>query len=297
MSPARGWICPSNSDDQSFSDSNRKASTIEPIASFEVIRLVLDESSPLNHHERVVLIALCAHRNRATGACFPSDALLARELRCSPRTVYSARISLRSRGVLRWTKSGRHHSNYYEILLGVLGGLVNKRTSHEVRSGQGTRHDMAGHFASDSKPLSASCRRTTEGTTEKNNILVKDPALLKIVGQTTALNGRAVTDGDHRRDHPTKPGNYEATPDFLKWWSLYPRKVGKIEAHTEWILMSDGEREAALDAVPRHTRQWEWEGRSIEMTPHPKTWLENKRWEDELDHGEPQRAPWRTDPP
>jgi hypothetical protein len=72
---------------------------------------------------------------------------------------------------------------------------------------------------------------------------------------------------------------------FTSFWGFYPKKVGKGEALKAWKKIRN-----AADILPqilasiqkqKHTEQWtEKNGKYI---PHPATWLNGRRWEDEVD--------------
>lgn len=67
---------------------------------------------------------------------------------------------------------------------------------------------------------------------------------------------------------------------FDSFWSRWPKKVGKYEAKQTWERHVRPEDEdlihAALDWQVPIFEQREWE-----YIPHAKTWLRNRRWEDE----------------
>ncbi len=90
---------------------------------------------------------------------------------------------------------------------------------------------------------------------------------------------------------------------FEQFWKAYPRKVSKINALKAWVKqgceadMYTGQ--AAIDDVGKRTRLKWWSSDSSKI-PHPATWINSKRWEDEGWEGETesgkkaQRAPPRA---
>jgi hypothetical protein len=70
--------------------------------------------------------------------------------------------------------------------------------------------------------------------------------------------------------------------DFDAFWSLYPRKVGKEKARKVWGRLSKSVRADALWALPRHVGLWERRQVGAEFIPYPTSWLNAKRWEDDL---------------
>ena len=68
--------------------------------------------------------------------------------------------------------------------------------------------------------------------------------------------------------------------EFDKFWAQYPRKVGKIAAKTAFdkaLRITTLDRILAGIAVLRI----ETAGKEIDFTPHPATWLNAGRWDDE----------------
>ena len=88
---------------------------------------------------------------------------------------------------------------------------------------------------------------------------------------------------DHEYDHDIYPPNPPTGELFEKFWASYPRKTAKRNALrafeklnvTEALLT---EMLAALD-WQRHSEQWTKDNGSY--IPHPATWLNGRRWEDE----------------
>ncbi len=69
---------------------------------------------------------------------------------------------------------------------------------------------------------------------------------------------------------------------FEDWYGMYPRKVNKSSALRAWKKLSDKERELATAALSSHVKYWAAEGTDTQFIAHPSTWLNGKRWEDEL---------------
>jgi hypothetical protein len=83
------------------------------------------------------------------------------------------------------------------------------------------------------------------------------------------------------------PVEAEIVPDwevqFNEWWGMYPRKRDKKKAQTAFKNLTKTNRALALNALPDHVQQWQRDSTEIEFIPHPTTWLNGKRWEDELE--------------
>lgn len=77
----------------------------------------------------------------------------------------------------------------------------------------------------------------------------------------------------------------EALKRFEKFWTAYPRKVGKGAAMKAWgklVLTEDLDR-TILDALSSQIASGLLDLReNMEFCPHPATWLNQRRWEDEV---------------
>ena len=68
---------------------------------------------------------------------------------------------------------------------------------------------------------------------------------------------------------------------FNKFWSLYPRKVAKIVAERRWKKLSNKDIDEIFKIYHEHLIRWRY--KDIQYVPHPATWLNQRRWEDELE--------------
>lgn len=71
-------------------------------------------------------------------------------------------------------------------------------------------------------------------------------------------------------------------PDFEDFWAVWPKREAKKDARRAWDKLRAQQRIAALQALPGHIERWRREGRARNHIPHPATWLNGERWEDEL---------------
>lgn len=86
---------------------------------------------------------------------------------------------------------------------------------------------------------------------------------------------------------------------FERFWTSYPRKVGKEAAWKEWDRIrpkaDDTFTDAAIAAVEAQKRSSQWQKDDGQFIPHPRTWLHQGRWQDELDSqkdSEPADVDW-----
>lgn len=93
---------------------------------------------------------------------------------------------------------------------------------------------------------------------------------------------RSDSDSDTKRNEPARGAGEEG---FEEFWREYPRKIGKDAARREWLQRSPDPALQAemLTAVRRHKASPQWQKNDGQFIPHPRTWLHQGRWTDELD--------------
>lgn len=95
-------------------------------------------------------------------------------------------------------------------------------------------------------------------------------------------------------------GKCDSEPDsnldaqrFESFWKLYPNKKAKQTARTAWgKLQVDGTLYTTImRAVTLQSKTEDWTKDGGKYVPHPATWLNGRRWEDEVKAAEPAEAP------
>lgn len=81
--------------------------------------------------------------------------------------------------------------------------------------------------------------------------------------------------------HPKATNNEQ----FDRFWAAYPRKVGKPKAQTAFARLHTTERDVdrMLAAIACQSKIYGWDRKDKwKYIPHPATWLNQRRWEDEI---------------
>jgi hypothetical protein len=93
--------------------------------------------------------------------------------------------------------------------------------------------------------------------------------------------------------NPT-PSPYRQTPAgaveaFDEFWKTYPRKVGKSAAMKSFVRLGCHRMmDRIMPAIERAKKSFDWIKDNGQYIPHPTTWLNQGRWDDELQiSGEP----------
>lgn len=68
---------------------------------------------------------------------------------------------------------------------------------------------------------------------------------------------------------------------FSVFWNNYPKKIGKGNAEKSWSKMKPPLDEV-LTAIEAQKNTEQWSKDNGQFIPHPATWLNQKRWQDEV---------------
>lgn len=71
---------------------------------------------------------------------------------------------------------------------------------------------------------------------------------------------------------------------FEEFWKHYPLKVGKDRAEKAWFKLNGScpSLDLLLEALERHKQSEQWMKDEGKYIPHASTWLNGKRWKDEI---------------
>ena len=69
---------------------------------------------------------------------------------------------------------------------------------------------------------------------------------------------------------------------FDEWWEEYPRKVGKGKCRDKYLrIVTDEDKHLKLMSAIRKQNEV-YKTKPVQYIPYPETWLNQERWEDEL---------------
>ena len=88
---------------------------------------------------------------------------------------------------------------------------------------------------------------------------------------------------------PISPkGKTDCSDLFNQFWDAYPKHIAKQSAVKAFEKLKPDEKllESMLKAIARQKESKQWEKDGGAFIPYPATWLNQRRWEDELPQGE-----------
>lgn len=204
--------------------------------------MVRDQSISL--YAVTVYMALASHSG--PGGIHPSQPTLAREARCSESSVRRALIELEELGVV-------------------------SRVRRKNRAGRASN----GYLLHPNGRLSDGEESASEVT-----VTVTDTSEVPVSGAGGSGQGQQVA--PYIEEEPTKKNLSIVSPRdlFAEFWSVYPRKVGKQAAAAKFEQLA---KKLDVTVVVEGARRFAEDPNlpDPQFIPHPLTWLNQGRWEDE----------------
>lgn len=201
--------------------------------------------------EKLVLLMLADRTNADSGECYPSHSRLAADCCMSIGSVKNHIKSLEKRGllkVIRRHQDGVNLPNIYTLnLAGVGQPLTEGRSTIDRGVGQPLPTNL------EVEPINKPIPSLTLGDEQPAKQIIKETI-----------------------DHGMT---------FDKFWSAYPKRVGKEPARKAWMKIKPNATTltAILKAIEVHKTTDGWLKDKGQFIPNPSTWLNQKRWEDEIE--------------
>ena len=103
-------------------------------------------------------------------------------------------------------------------------------------------------------------------------------------GSKPKANGRQTErekEGEKEKEGEIENESKKAA-DFDCFWQAYPRKVGKVKAEAAFYKITTPVS-VLLAAIEQQKKSAQWQKDNGQFIPHPATWLNGKRWEDQVE--------------
>lgn len=112
-------------------------------------------------------------------------------------------------------------------------------------------------------------------------------------------NQEPITNNHKPKITPKPPAQAPEVLDrFSRFWNAYPRKTAKANAQKSFVKIKPTEEllETMLKALEWQKEQDSWKKDDGKFIPHPASWLNAARWEDEPAGASPDPDDWRKNP-
>jgi len=235
------------------------------------IPVLLDKDLTVN--ERLVYLYLLWRQGNNDSA-WPAAARIAEDLGLAVNTVKKAISHLRAKGHIVITpqkRKGRGYTNHYSVV--VPKGSCGDHLSAE--KGSWDDHLPTEKGSSGDPFLPRSGHSVTEQWSSGDRKVVKPWATNIHQGIYTKEQGAQSDRGGSEQNHP----------GFEQFWSTYPRQQGKGKARRVWDQLNPSPElaERIVKSVKRHKESEQWQKDNGQYIPSPAKYLEEERWDDELE--------------
>lgn len=225
--------------------------------SVRCITQVLDRSVHAGTH--LLMLIVLADYSDDEGNSYPAVASLARKCRMKPRNANYILKALQVSGELRVLKNeGPRGTNRYRIMLASLG--LNKPL-------QPIAPRQKAAPLQDTAPAPAiQCRFPLQSVADEPSLNRQEPSLKK---------------------------NADAL--FSSFWSAYPKKTAKPAAAKAFksAKINSLQMPSILQDIDRRKSDQDWQKENGKFVPNPATYLNQRRWEDEVAiHSKAEPKPW-----
>ena len=225
---------------------------------FEVMAWAVKQDVP-NSGAKLVLLLLANHTNGHTGQCNPSQSLLAKECCMGLSTLRRHLADLEESGfisVVHQYAENMKRPNQY---------IVNFQGSPQESMEEQNRandHPNRRYPSSESEVPLPPNRMIETGSTNRN------------INNTVCQQGN---------------------PLFDVFWRAYPRKVGPAAAKKAFAKLKVTEEllSKMLHAIEVQKR-YTWKDKDPQYIPHPSSWLNGERWEDEIQAVSSQKSAYES---
>jgi len=79
-----------------------------------------------------------------------------------------------------------------------------------------------------------------------------------------------------------KEKTFMTKEDFENFWKEYPKKQSKQKAQEKFLKLPREHLPKILQAIREQKKSTEWQKDGGQFIPHPTTWINAKRWEDDI---------------
>lgn len=217
-----------------------------------------------------------------TFARVPIEALRDKRLTLEQFRVLGALLSFRRKvGDVVWPSR-----QAIADVCGIHPANISSATSALERLGWLTKDGKGGHSKATRYTITVP-ETLAHSATVADAATVADSATRPLADSATRLPlAESATRKEERSEQRNGRG---AAARFAHFWSAYPKKVARADAEKAFAKqkIDDALLERILLAIADQSRTDEWRCHDGKFVPHPATWLNGHRWEDETGEASP----------
>lgn len=222
------------------------------------------DAGPKSSVTRLLLWTLSSHMDKDGGSCFPSVRTIAKKACISPVTVVKhIQIAVELGWIVKAPAgSGGQGWRRNQYCAAIPEKVIQQLKHLKVEVVQEVKHVGPEGVSPEKKRVSPESKKVFQQVKPSSSSSYSKNTMVK--GQMT----------------------YDLDPDFLTWWTAFPRKVKKQDTFKIWQRLKKKKIlpsiKNLLASLKSHKKSEQWQRDGGQFIPHPSTWLSGRRWEDEV---------------
>ena len=205
-----------------------------------------------SHTQKLVLLALADNANDE-GLCWPSVKTIARKCELTEQGVRDQITIFVGAGLIHVETGGGRRSNRYQFNLNLLDDLLTGQPGLGVNAVEGCPKPHGGQGS-------------------------------------TALGAGVNPVGRNHKGTQIESSEKPSPAGFEEFWKAYPNRKGKGAAEKSWKKTAGVPLPDILAAVAAQSKSRQWLKDGGQYIPMPATWLNQKRWLDEVESPKAERT-------
>jgi hypothetical protein len=261
-------------------------------------------ASDLPSTTKLVLMALSTHLNKETGLAFPSIRVLMKEASLGSEAVVKHIGDAKKAG---WIEIGNHgyqdqrwaqKSYRPRIPVNLKEGVSPSKTPYDIGVSPSETRQKVGGVSIEREGVSIEREGVSIEPPPQEAEIALEPAPAVACSDSPAAPNNILTIQEQYPPSPPKGGNVrgrmindkKGTPmpklkaSFELFYEAYPRKQGRQAAIKAWGKLNPdaGTTAEIMRAIELQKQSEQWQQENGHFIPYPATWLNGRRWEDQL---------------
>ncbi|MDX8128008.1 helix-turn-helix domain-containing protein [Methylomonas sp. OY6] len=231
---------------------------------------------------RLVLLTLTDRYNDDYKRCNPGIACLSNDTGMHRETVMEAIKQLEASNIISVTRKCGAGSSYKFVGFNYKNQSANTDQSENADQSIDTDRKQsadADHLSPENQ--SANIDQSVNSDPDRSTITDSNQSVntdtnqeIESINKTNKLGSKKATSAS----------SDELGRSFAEFYHVYPKKKAKKEAETAWRKLKPDEMLFAeiMSGLEREIKSHDWLKENGKYIPHPASWLNGKRWEDEI---------------
>jgi Helix-turn-helix domain len=261
-------------------------------------------ASDLPSTTKLVLMALSTHLNKETGLAFPSIRMLMKEASLGSEAVVKHIGDAKKAG---WIEIGNHgyqdqrwarKSYTPRIPVNLKEGVSPSKTPYDMKGVSPSKTRQVEGVSIEREGVSIEREGVSIEPPPQEAEIALEPAPAVAYSDSPAAPNNILTIKEQDPPLPPKGGNVrgqvingkrgtltpELKAEFELFYEAYPRKQGRQAAIKAWGKLNPdaGTTAEIMRAIELQKQSEQWQQENGHFIPYPATWLNGRRWEDQL---------------